>query len=69
MQNKDLVTYQLTPLQAAFIEYCRRHPYSRIEGLWLHEGIPVSARVKREDGTIATVSFVQVARNEGLIPK
>ena len=37
----NLVTYQLTPLQVAFIEWCKRHPYARIREIKIHEAVPL----------------------------
>jgi hypothetical protein len=62
----NLVPYQLTPLQVAFIEWCKKHPYSRIVELKIHEGVPLEATIHNGLGT-DTVRFDRVAREEGLI--
>jgi hypothetical protein len=64
----NLITYQVTPLQAAFLEWCKKHPYARIIELKLHEGIPLEAQVSVSFG-VETVRFDRIAREEGLIPK
>ena len=62
----NLVPYQLTPLQVAFIEWCKAHPYSRIQELKMHEGVPLEALVYNEMGT-ETVRFDRIAKEAGLI--
>lgn len=72
MQRKgvNLIPYELTPLQAAFIEWCRQHPYARITELKIHEGVPLEASVRTEDGFgYDTVRFDIVAKEQGLLPK
>jgi len=64
----NLVTYQVTPLQAAFLEWCKLHPYSRIMELKIHEGVPLEASIRTEDGFgLETVRFDKIAREAGLI--
>jgi hypothetical protein len=41
----NLATYQLTPLQAALIEWGKAHPFGRIHELVFQDGIPVQAEV------------------------
>lgn len=61
----NLVNYQLTPLQAAFIDWCRLHPYARITELKIHEGVPLEASVRTEDGFgYDTVRFDRIAVND-----
>ena len=62
----NLVTYQLTLLQAAFIEWCKKYPYARIIELKIHEGVPLEATVSNAFGT-ETVRFDKIAREEGLL--
>ena len=67
----NLVTYQVTPLQAAFLEWCKLHPYSRIMELKIHEGVPLEASLRTEDGFgLETVRFDKILEKmnkEGLI--
>jgi len=63
-----LIDYKLTPLQAAFIEWCREHPYARITELKIHEGVPLEASVKTDDGFgYDTVRFDRIAKKEELL--
>ena len=63
-----LVTYQDTPLQAAFLEWCKLHPYSRIMELKIHEGVPLEASIRTEDGfALETIRFDKIAKEVGLI--
>lgn len=61
-----LIDYKLTPLQAAFIEWCKKHPYARIIELKLHEGVPLEAQVNADFG-VETVRFDRIAKEEGLL--
>lgn len=63
----NLVTYQVTPLQAAFLEWCKKHPYACIVELKIHEGVPLEATVSNSLGR-ETVRFDRIAREENLIP-
>lgn len=66
----NLIDYKLTPLQAAFIEWCRRHPYAKITELKIHEGIPLEASVRTADGFgYETVRFDKIAKEGNLIPE
>ena len=62
----NLVTYELTPLQVAFIEWCKKYPYSRIQELKIHEGVPLEALVYNGLGT-ETVRFDRIAKEANLI--
>lgn len=62
----NLIEYKLTPLQVAFIEWCKSHPYARIRELKIHEGVPLEAMVYNEFGT-ETVRFDKIAKDAGLI--
>lgn len=62
----NLVSYNLTPLQVAFIEYMKAHPYITFEKLKIHEGVPLEAQVTGSFGT-ETVRFDRIAKEEGLI--
>lgn len=64
----QLIDCKLTPLQAAFIEWCKQHPYARIVELKLHEGVPLEAQVNVDFG-VETVRFDRIAKEEGLIPE
>lgn len=65
-----LIQYELTPLQAAFIEWCKLHPYARITELKIHEGVPLEASVKTEDGFgYDTVRFDKIAKEQGILPE
>ena len=65
-----LVTVQVTPLQAAFLEWCKQHPYSRIRELKIHEGVPLEANRSSDDGFgEETVRFDKIAKACGLLPK
>lgn len=69
MQGKgvNLIPYELTPLQAALIEWGKQHPYGRIT-IVFQDGVPVQAIVPTKDGVGAeTVLFDKVARQLGLI--
>jgi len=61
-----LVTIKVTPLQAAFLEWCRQHPYSRIRELKIHEGVPLEAVIVGDFGE-ETVRFDKIAREGGLL--
>jgi len=61
-----LVDYKLTPLQAAFIEWMKLHPYSRIKELKIHEGVPLEAIVSGDFGE-EVVRFDRIAKENGLI--
>ena len=62
-----LITYQLTPLQAALIEWGKKHPFGRIQVVF-QDGTPVKALVPTEDGLgTETVLFEKVARQIGLL--
>lgn len=64
----NLVTYQLTPLQVAFIEWCKAHPYARIREIKIHEAVPLEAEVISADGLgTETVRFDKIAKVAGLI--
>jgi len=64
----NLVTYELTPLQAALIEWGRLHPYGRIQDLVFQDGVPVQARIYLPDGTgTEMVLFDKIARQAGLL--
>ncbi len=66
----NLIEYKITPLQAAFFEWCKRHPYARITELRFHEGIPLEAKVLTVGGFgYEVIRFEKVAREEGLLPK
>ena len=63
----NLVTYQLTPLQAALIEWLKRNPYGRIQVI-AQDGVPVQALVPTSDGIgMETILFDKIARQMGLI--
>ena len=62
-----LITYDLTPLQAALIEWLKRNPYSRIT-IVTQDGVPVQAIVPTKDGVGSeTIMFDKVARKLGLL--
>lgn len=68
LNGVELIDCKLTPLQWAFIQWCSKHPYARITELKIHEGIPLEASVRTEDGFgYDTVRFDKVAREAGLI--
>jgi hypothetical protein len=62
----NLVTYHLTPLQVAFIEYLRQHPYITFDKLKIHEGVPLEAQVNTGFGE-ETIRFDRIAKEQGLI--
>lgn len=69
MSNKgiNLVSYDLAPVQAAFIEWCKRHPYSRIRELKIYEGVPLEAEVYTKDGIgTDTVRFDKLLKNDNV---
>jgi hypothetical protein len=70
LENKsgiNLITYQLTPLQASLIEWQKKNPYGRIQ-IIAQDGVPVQALVSIPDGMgTETVLFEKVARQMGLI--
>jgi len=64
----NLVEYKVTPLQAAFLEWCKKHPYARIREIKIHEAVPLEAEVISEDGLgTVTVRFDRIAREAGLV--
>jgi len=64
----SLVTIKVTPLQAAFLEWCRLQPYSRIQELKIHEGVPLEAIVYNDGGMgTKVVRFDHIAKEAGLI--
>lgn len=68
MEGIKLIDCKLTPLQAALIEWGRRHPYGRISELTFQDGIPVRAEVPSDDGTgHEIILFDKLARRAGLI--
>lgn len=65
---KLVPVYNLTPLQAALIEWGRLHPHGKIRELQFQDGVPVKAEVYLEDGTgTETVLFDKIARKSGLL--
>ncbi len=67
-ENKKLVNCQLTRLQAALIEWGKRHPHGRITIIF-QDGNPVKALIPTDDGLgFESVLFDKVARQVGLIP-
>ena len=63
----NLITYDLTPLQAALIEWGKKNPYGRIQ-IVFQDGVPVQGIVPTEDGAgHQTVLFDKVARKAGLL--
>ena len=63
----NLITYELTPLQAALIEWLKRNPYGRIT-IVVQDGVPVQAIVPTKDGVgTETILFDKVARQMRLI--
>jgi len=63
----NLIDYKLTPLQVAFIEYLKVHPYITFDKLKVHEGVPLEAQVNTGFGQ-EVVRFDKIAREEGLLP-
>ncbi len=69
MQRKgvNLIPYDLTPLQAALIEWAKKNPYGRIT-IVFQDGVPVQGIVPTKDGVgTETILFDKVARELGLI--
>jgi len=63
----NLIPYELTPLQAALIEWGKQHPYGRIT-IVFQDGVPVQALIPTKDGVgTETIPFDKVARKLGLI--
>ncbi|MBA7586843.1 hypothetical protein ES708_28849 [subsurface metagenome] len=62
----NLIPYELSPLQAALIEYLKKHPYITFEKLKVHEGVPLEAQVNTGFGT-ETIRFDRIAKEAGLI--
>lgn len=63
-----LISYELTPLQAALIEWGKLHPYGKLKEIQFQDGVPIRAERYLEDGTgTETVLFDKVARQAGLI--
>ncbi len=60
------VICRLNPIQAAFIEYMKRHPHFTFERLKVHEGVPIEAQITTGMG-VETVRFDKIARDEGLL--
>ena len=70
MSNKgvNLIPYELTPLQAALIEWAKQNPYGRIT-IVFQDGVPVQALIPTKDGVgTESVLFEKVARQLGLLP-
>lgn len=66
-QGVDLIPYDLSPLQAALIEWGKKNPYGRIT-IVFQDGVPVQALVPTQDGVgTETVLFDKVARKLGLL--
>ena len=63
-----LIEYSLSPLQVAFIEYMKRHPYITFDKLKVHEGVPLEAQITTTFG-VETVRFDKIAREDGLLSK
>jgi hypothetical protein len=64
----NLITYQLTPLQAALIEWGKLHPHGKLRELQFQDGVPVRAEMYSDDGTgTEIVLFDKIARKAGLI--
>lgn len=67
-EGVKLITYELTPLQAALIEWGKLHPYGKLKELQYQDGVPVKAEMYLVDGTgTETVLFDKVARKAGLL--
>jgi len=69
MNNKgiNLVNYELTPIQAKFIEWCKEHPHARIRELKIYEGVPLEAEVYTKDGIgTDTVRFDKLLKSANL---
>lgn len=67
-QGVNLIPYDLTPLQAALIEWLKANPYSRIE-IVVQDGVPIQALVTTEDGVgKKSVLFSDVAKKLKLLP-
>jgi len=62
----NLVDYKVTPLQRAFLEYCKNHPYCTFDKLKIHEGVPLEAQVNAGFG-METIRFDRIAKEEKLI--
>ena len=62
----NLIDLKVTPLQAAFLDYLRQHPYCTFTQLKIHEGVPLEAQITTSFG-VETVRFDRIAREEGLI--
>ena len=63
----NLITYDLTPLQAALIEWGKKYPYGRIQ-IVFQDGVLVQGIVPTDDGADhQSVLFDKVARKAGLI--
>jgi len=62
-----LITYELTPLQVALIEWLKANPYSRLE-IVVQDGVPIQALVITEDGVgKKSVLFSDVAKKLKLL--
>ena len=61
-----LIEYRVTPVQAAWFEYLKLHPYIIFDKLKVHEGIPLEAQITTELG-VETVRFDKIAKDLGLI--
>ena len=63
-----LVSRDLTPLQAALIEWGKQHPYGKLRELQFQDGVPVMAETYLGDGTgTEKVLFDKIARKAGLL--
>lgn len=55
------ITYEVTPVQAAFLEWCKRHPHCVIHMLQIYEGVPLEVKIPTPDGIgLETVRFDKV---------
>jgi hypothetical protein len=64
----NLITIQVTPLQAALLDWAKTHPYGKLRELQFQDGVPVRAEMYSDDGTgTEIVLFDKIARKAGLI--
>ena len=64
----NLISYELSPLQIALIEWGKEHPYGRIKELTFQDSVPVEALIYSNDSTgTELVRFDKLARQAGLI--
>ena len=61
----NLISFQVTSLQAAFLTWCKSHPYGKIT-VQLQDGIPVWVEKQDADGWGDKIMMSRVAQISGI---